>query len=204
MSYRRFNPERDTAPALSHGWLQPGERLAWPTPEFGAVNYKVHRRTGEGVPIRHPFWRALGVALISPFLLVENIRNFLYGILDGPEAPQPIAFGKRWDCLAARLADADDYHSIWVLTDRRFASVSADPLSGTSDTTMARLGDFAKDVGQTFTGGIHTLPVESVLIRTVWQLGTDQYRYDGVVKRWRTEYDRITFPDGSGIDFPRP
>src|SRR5690606_18836134 len=108
-----------------------------------------------------------------------------------------IVFGSQPHCQAARMADMNTDLSFWVLTDRRFAFVTAEPLAARPTSKLAKAGRFAKELGQVVTGADERLPVEEVRLTTVWALTPGQYSFLEPLRRKRESYDRIGFADGS-------
>ncbi|ADD40325.1 hypothetical protein [Stackebrandtia nassauensis] len=210
MSFRRFNPRRDALPALHDGWLRSGERPIW-ADGFNSIRYAVEGRKRGTVPKRHPVLRVARWALY-PYTLSKGwaagpmYKSVPAGPSSAPE--EPVAFGSHPDCEASQLAgtDVNEYRAFWVLTDHRFAgvtveSVPTDPASRTSS-ILGRGAQIVRELGQIFTGTINNLPPEPVRLRTLWELRPGQYSREGPVKRGLYDYHRVTFADGSGIDFP--
>lgn len=182
MSDSRFDARVDATPAVADGWLRPGELLDWTCPSRN-VGYEVTGRRPNGKR-RAPLWlRILGWIVLSPVMLILLIGTAASATTDindwGEERiRRVIARGRSVDWLAARLADARGRDAFWVLTDRRFALVAAEPVAGHS-------------------------PV--VRLRTVWELPAAQYVYHRpVTGDWRRHAApaRLDFADGSSLSFP--
>lgn len=185
MSDRRFDARVDATPAVANGWLRPGELLDW-TCARGRPQYEVKGRKPNGKPRAHLALRILGWTLASPVMLIIVLVTMFTeetSINDWDEAPDGvrsvIVTGSRTDCLAARLVDVEAASSFWVLTDRRFAFVAAEPAP--EHPNMVRL-------------------------RTVWELASDQYAYYPPTNgKWYQAgvAARVVLRDSSSLTFPR-
>jgi hypothetical protein len=202
-----FDLRRDGRTLLEREWLQEGEWLrscapAWRLPVF------------EGVPKPSP---TAGQAWAAACRFVARVPLYLFAFWlvllvaesDGdvgtssPRRPAAFVRGGGPVSRAGSLAvPALRRPGLWVFTDRRVAFL------GVRARTRARLFSSAPAPGGPHEG------YRSVPIETVAEFPAGEWRYEGPVERVRTtrflkrtkvvgQYDRIVFPDGSGIDIRR-
>ncbi len=202
-----FDLRRDGKTLLEREWLQEGEWLRGCAPAWRLAAF-------EGVPKPSPTAGQVGAA-VGRFVARVPLYLFAFWVVllvaesggdagtSSPRRPAAVVWGQGPGSRAGSLAvPALRGPGMWALTDRRVAFL------GVRARTRTRLFSVAPAPG-----GPHE-DYRAAPIETVAEFPAGEWRYEGAVERTRTtrflkrtkvigRYDRIVFPDGSGIDIRR-
>ncbi|GAA4902791.1 hypothetical protein LX16_0175 [Stackebrandtia albiflava] len=213
MSHRRFALAHDAENTVSRQWLLPGERLLYVSTRTDVL-VEMPRRNRDGKFKSPLILRILKWTFLFPILLWLIMEAGDFGTGGKKRPATVVAFGPDPRCLASgHLAPGVKRNrGFWVLTDRRFAYLQADP-TGDVDIAPEEPVDVKTAIANLrnkipVSNAAPSLPPEPVRLTPVFEYSHGQFSTQGVVARElprsyrpRTaRYQRVLLPDGSGVD----